>query len=64
MSRSRKHGMTVTFTPKRGLRVMWTKRPSAYNRCIGEKMRSKTFTDRASVKKAFKEAVSECKLGR
>lgn len=66
MGRSRKHGLTVSISPKRGLHVYWTKKPSAYNNCIAEKMRAKrgTFTDRASVKKAFTEAVGECKRGR
>lgn len=41
--------------------IRFTKKPSRYNNCIGDEMRGKPYTNRASVKTAFTKAVAGCK---
>jgi len=57
---SRKNGLTVSISPKRGLHVYWTKDASKYNTCIGDKIRGGTYANRAAVKAAFESAVASC----
>lgn len=61
MPRSHKHGLMVSISPKRGLHVYFQKTASAYNNCIGDKIRGGNYASRAAVKAAFKSAVSACK---
>lgn len=61
MPRSRKHGLTVSITGKRGLHVYFTKKASAYNNCIGDRLRGGKPAGREQAKSAFRTAVSGCK---
>ena len=61
MPRSRKHGLVVSITAKRGLHVYFQKKASGYNQCIGDKLRGGSYTSRAAVRAAFKSAVAACK---
>lgn len=60
MSRSHKHGMTLSFGNK-GVRLTFTKKASRFNNCIGDKLRKGKPGSRAQAKAAFKAAVSGCR---
>lgn len=41
--------------------IRFTKKPSAYNNCIGDEMRGGKYANRKAVKDGFKDAVKACK---
>ena len=43
---------------KRG--IVFTKKPSAYNNCIGDEMRGGKYANRKAVKDGFRKAVAAC----
>lgn len=61
---SRKHGLVVSLTDKRGLHVQFRKKPSERNRCIGDyakkQLGPKGTNTRAQVSAAFKAGVAAC----
>ena len=44
---------------KRG--IVFTKKPTAFNRCIGDELRNKPAASRSAAISNFKSAVSKCK---
>ena len=60
MPRSRKHGLVVSISPKRGLHVYFQKKASAFNNCIGDILRRGKPANRAAAKEAFSAAVRQC----
>lgn len=58
---SRKHGLMVNITDKRGLHVYFRKKASGFNQCIGDKLRGQKHSSRASVRSAFKSAAASCR---
>ena len=59
--RSHKSGLMVSITGKRGLHVYFQKKASRFNNCIGDKLRHGNYSNRESVRSAFKTAVAGCK---
>jgi len=57
---SRKWGLVVGISPKRGLHVYFRKKASAFNQCVGDKLRGKTGT-RAQIRSNFAAAARACK---
>jgi len=41
--------------------IRFTKKPSAYNNCIGDELRGESYKSRKDVKEAFRDAVKACK---
>jgi len=59
--KSTKRGMGASITPVLGPHIFFRKKPSAYNICIGNKLKGKKTSSRKAQKKAFKSAVAYCK---
>lgn len=57
MVSTKQYGMLSLTVPSP---MRFKKKPSAFNRCVGDKMRNKDYSDRESVQTAFRAATKAC----